>query len=760
MKNINLFNSPFVKIELEDKAVLLEKKDACRWEGNGINFKINVKKTSDTETVIEPVLKNNSDGDIYIESVELINHIIQGAEKINFLRFGFNMPGDPVFFGSLSLNGKSDSDWMRIFSVAIQKTCDAVKVNSNSLLVLKTSADHDAIAIGAASFNLSEGTVYLEMDTEKKSFLLSYKDILDGVLIKKGQSKKLDLIYIGKNDNLNILLKKWAANAALSKKPLIPAAIPTGWNDWQYYRNEKTSDDILDSAEVIADLKKQGCPLDFVQVDGGFCMHLSEWSLPKPGFRKGIKYLSEKINAMGLKFGLWFAPYIQNVNTSVVKEHPDWLLKMKDHDEPVNLKNSNVGQSYLIDYTNPGAIDWLKKQIRLFVDEWHVEWIKLDGPNYSLYRMGRINDRTKTISEMLTETFRTIREEAGKDILVEGEGMMGLALGFVDLHRVQTDNHPKWYFNRKEGDIYAPRVYGKELIMSFLHNEWWCNHRENVVLRNFLSVHCSEQEKHPYAIEDLFTEEEFKTQLTSAFMGSGGMLLTDPMKELARIPSRFSWISKLFPVYPEAAEIMDAFPEDFFPSIYKLNVKCAFDEYFILAVINWSNQIKDFTIQAPDRSCKYHAFSFFEEKYDGIFYENVQVRGVAPHGSRLILLKKMGDHPQLLSTNMHFAQGAVELDNVIWDEKEKTLSINVKHYFQKDAKLFLAPNGFAPEKIETNSSRHFLDLFDADCPVIRFDGNSSRQTFFRISWIKRPPQNDSSANKEPPSGHPVASNGV
>jgi hypothetical protein len=592
-------------------------------------------------------------------------------------------------------------------------------------------------AVGAASFAFSEGTAYIEMDKPKKTFVLSYKNILDGVLLKKGISKKLDLVYLGQNSNLNILLREWAKNAAVSKKALIPDIIPTGWNDWQYYRNEKTLEDILESAEVIASLKKEGCPLNFVQVDGGFCLHLSEWSKPKPGFSKGIKYLSEKINQMGLKFGLWFAPYIQNVNTCVVKEHPEWLLKEKHSENTVELKNSNVGRSYLIDYTNREALDWLRKQISLFVCEWHVEWIKLDGPNYALYRMGRLYNPNMTISEMLTETFKVMRDEAGQDVLIEGEGMMGLALGFVDLHRVQTDNHPKWYSNRKEGDIYAPRVYGKELIMSFLHNIWWCNHRENVVLRNFPSPFCAERASTPYAVEDLFNEEEFHTQLTAAFMGSGGMLLTDPMKELERTSERFSWITKLFPVYPEAAEIVDSFSGGFFPSIFKLDVKCAFDTYAIFAIINWNNEIKDYTLPSPEENHTYHAFSFFDEKYIGSFSNELQIKGVAPHGSKIILMKKVRTHPQLLSTNMHFSQGALDLENVFWDEKKMLLSVDIKHHYQDNSKLFLASNEFIPVKIEANSEKYSIDTVAYECPVIHFYGNSSKKTFFKIFWMKK-----------------------
>ena len=37
------------------------------------------------------------------------------------------------------------------------------------------------------------------------------------------------------------------------------------------------------------------------------------------------------------------------------------------------------------------------------------------------------------------------------------------------------------------------------------------------------------------------TEPEFRTQLTAAVMGSGALLLTDPMKELVRDEERSNW---------------------------------------------------------------------------------------------------------------------------------------------------------------------------------------------------------------------------
>ena len=95
-------------------------------------------------------------------------------------------------------------------------------------------------------------------------------------------------------------------------------------------------------------------------------------------------------------------------------------------------------------------------------------------------------------------------------------------------------------------------------------------------------------------------------------------------------------------------------------------------------------------------------------------------------------------HPQLASTNMHFIQGAVELDDMSWSEQAGKLSVTVKHFEQSDEKLFFAaPQKWKIDKIETNAKRYSIDDFDPEHPSIRFEGNGSKLTVFDIFWSKK-----------------------
>ncbi|OGV51882.1 MAG: hypothetical protein A2017_00545 [Lentisphaerae bacterium GWF2_44_16] len=740
----NFFNADYLVLTTEDKDIKLKKKSDMLWSGGGIEILLSIKETKNGFSV-SPTLSNKGKATVAIEKIEVIKTKFENRDKsLRFLRFGFNMPGDPVRFGTISTAGFNPP----LYGMDAGFTGENKEVffmTSNSMMALSGLDRKSCFIIGAGSFRFSEGTVFLSCSKKTGAMEISYEMILDGVSLKPGEKRVLDEILIIKGNDLNELLAEWAELTAAGTKPLIPSVIPTGWNDWQFYRNEKTQDDVLDSAEVLSLMRKEGYPLDFVQVDGGFCIHLSEWSRPKPGFSRGIKDLSERIVKKGLKFGLWFAPYIQNTQTNVVKEHPEWLLKNRENNKPVSLANSNVGPSCLIDYTVPRTIEWLRKQIRLFVDDWNVTWIKLDGPNYALYRQGRIKDHSKTISEMLSETFEVMREEAGPDVLIEGEGMMGLALGRVDMHRVQTDNHSLWYRNFDITAPYAPQVYGKELIMSFLHNRWWCNHRENIILRDYPSPLCHARTVNPNAVEQLFTDNEIKTQLAVAVLGSGGMLLTDPMKELERNSERMKFISQVLPVWPGAAEIVDVFPDARYPSVYKMKIELPFEEYTILGIINWSDETRDYSFSLKgitgnkNAGNECYAFSFFDEKLLGVFKSKIEVKGISAHACRVIALRKKENHPQLISTNMHLLQGAVDIASSVWDEKKEKLDITVKHFMQKDAKLFLGfPDKWKIKKIKTDALRYSVDDYYAEIPVIRFEGASGKLTSFSI-YCEQPP---------------------
>ena len=69
----------------------------------------------------------------------------------------------------------------------------------------------------------------------------------------------------------------------------------------------------------------------FVMDDGWFgerdddTKSLGDWEENTKKLPHGVKGLADKVNKMGLSFGLWVEPEMVNVNSELYKAHPDWV---------------------------------------------------------------------------------------------------------------------------------------------------------------------------------------------------------------------------------------------------------------------------------------------------------------------------------------------------------------------------------------------------------------------------------------------------
>lgn len=57
---------------------------------------------------------------------------------------------------------------------------------------------------------------------------------------------------------------------------------------------------------------------------------LGDWTVDKNKFPNGLKPMIEKINAMGLDFGIWIEPEMVNPNSDLYRAHPDWVFHFQN----------------------------------------------------------------------------------------------------------------------------------------------------------------------------------------------------------------------------------------------------------------------------------------------------------------------------------------------------------------------------------------------------------------------------------------------
>ncbi|MGW7817877.1 alpha-galactosidase [Streptomyces puniciscabiei] len=161
-----------------------------------------------------------------------------------------------------------------------------------------------------------------------------------------------------------------------------------GWSSWSFVRRQPTGTKIEAQADALASsgLKDHG----FVQVNlddfwqkcdaNGFTVDAyGRWAVDAAKFPDGIKALADHVHAKGLKFGFYVTPGI--AKNAVLKNTPieGTPYHAKDiADTSKTEKNYNCRNMYAIDYSRPGAQEFVDSWARQFAS-WGVDYLKIDG---------------------------------------------------------------------------------------------------------------------------------------------------------------------------------------------------------------------------------------------------------------------------------------------------------------------------------------------------------------------------------------------
>ena len=82
--------------------------------------------------------------------------------------------------------------------------------------------------------------------------------------------------------------------------------------------------------------------------------------------------LVKKINALGVKFGLWFEPEMISEKSKLYQEHPEWVLH-----EP-GRRRSIGRQQMLLDMSRPDVVQYLFETISNILHSANIEYVKWD----------------------------------------------------------------------------------------------------------------------------------------------------------------------------------------------------------------------------------------------------------------------------------------------------------------------------------------------------------------------------------------------
>lgn len=155
-------------------------------------------------------------------------------------------------------------------------------------------------------------------------------------------------------------------------------ARPILLNNWEATEMNFDEAAILKIAEKA---KEVGIEL-FVLDDGWFGARnhehagLGDWVVNLEKLPNGIKGLSEKIEAMGLKFGLWIEPEMVNMDSDLYRTHPDWLIGA-----PNRFLSAGRFQ-HVLDFSRREVIDYIHEALAKIIREAKISYIKWDSNRY------------------------------------------------------------------------------------------------------------------------------------------------------------------------------------------------------------------------------------------------------------------------------------------------------------------------------------------------------------------------------------------
>jgi alpha-galactosidase len=99
---------------------------------------------------------------------------------------------------------------------------------------------------------------------------------------------------------------------------------------------------------------------------------LGDWYPNMEKLPGGISGLARKIEAMGMKFGLWFEPEMISRKSRLYEEHPDWMLGSKDR--PICAGR----HQYVLDFSREEVVDYIGDRMAEILKDGSVSYVKWD----------------------------------------------------------------------------------------------------------------------------------------------------------------------------------------------------------------------------------------------------------------------------------------------------------------------------------------------------------------------------------------------
>lgn len=145
-------------------------------------------------------------------------------------------------------------------------------------------------------------------------------------------------------------------------------------NNWEATYFNFNEDKIVAIAEKAHEIGVDTMVLD----DGWFSSRikdnngLGDWYENRDRLPNGLEGMANRINALGMRFGLWFEPEMVNPGTELYKNHPDWIIHTEGR-MPSLSRNQ-----YTLDLSRDDVCDYIIDSLSEILSRANIEYVKWD----------------------------------------------------------------------------------------------------------------------------------------------------------------------------------------------------------------------------------------------------------------------------------------------------------------------------------------------------------------------------------------------
>jgi alpha-galactosidase len=180
---------------------------------------------------------------------------------------------------------------------------------------------------------------------------------------------------LGHGDRVVIAAPRWSPPVAgRPQHDGEPPLRPVLYNSWEATAFKVSEEGQMRLAELAAPLGVECFVLD----DGWFAGRnddhagLGDWVADTAKFPRGLGPLIERVNDLGMRFGLWVEPEMVNPDSDLYRAHPDWVYHF------ANRTRSEHRNQLVLNLARPDVAEWVFTTLDGILARNHIGFIKWD----------------------------------------------------------------------------------------------------------------------------------------------------------------------------------------------------------------------------------------------------------------------------------------------------------------------------------------------------------------------------------------------